>query len=171
MSRTAVTLTLLGVLALLAAPALAQPADGRPHPPPRGAPDGPPPLDRLLERHADELGIGEETLDAIAEVVEATRPELDKNHDAIRDLRRGFHELLAADEPDRELVMQQIELIHEEEMALHKLEIELLLDIRSMLSPEQRAALEAFVKERGGPEGGPPPGPPPRGERRGPPPR
>ena len=175
MNRVGVSLYLAGVLALLAGPALAKP----PGPPPHhgGKPPGPPPLDRVLEDHAEELGIDEETLDAIAEVVEATRPEMDKKHEEIRDLRRGFHELLGVDEPDRDLVFQQIEIIGEAEIELHKLEIEMLMDIRSMLSAEQRAALEEFVKERGGPDGdrrrrGPPPrgDQPPAGHHGGPPP-
>jgi Spy/CpxP family protein refolding chaperone len=173
MKRVGVSLCIAGVLALLAGPVSAQPKG----PPPQGGPPhGPPPLDRVLEDHAEELGIDEETLDAISELVEATRPELDKKHEEIRDLRRGFHELLGVDEPDRDLVLQQIEIIGEAEIALHKLEIEMLMDIRSMLTAEQRAALEEFVKERGGRDGdrrGPPPrgGPPPRDGDPRPPPR
>jgi len=170
MNRVGVSLYLLAVLALVGQPALARP----PGHGPGGGKHGPPPLDRVLEKHAEELGIDDETLDAIAELVEATRPELDKKHDEIRDLRKGFHELLGADEPDRELVLQQIETIGEAEIELHKLEIEMLLDIRSMLTPEQRAALEEFVKERGGPKDhhrGPPPHGGPPGGGHGPPPR
>lgn len=160
MNRVGISVLIASVLVLVASQALARP----PGPPHHGGPaPGPPPLDRILEHHAEELGIDEATLDAIAELVETIRPELIKKHDEIRDLRRGFHELLEADEPDRELVLQQIEIIGEAEIELHKLEIEMLLDIRSMLTPEQRAALEAFVKERGGPGGERHRGPPPHG--------
>lgn len=138
----------LVLVGLWAGSAMAQPE------PPDGRPPHPPHPDEVLVDQAEELGIDEETLAEIKGIVGDARPTLDELHAAVRDERRQFHELLEQDEPDREAVFRQIESIAEAEVALHKLEIEVLLDIRALLTPEQREALGAHAPP---PDGPPPP--------------
>jgi hypothetical protein len=73
--------------------------------------------------------------------------------------------LLREDEPDREAVLAQVEVLGAAETAKLRHSLEVLLDIHALLTPEQLRALEAMKPPGppGGPMGGPPGGGPPGG--------
>jgi len=141
-----------------------------PEPPPGGAPrfhrDGPPPFEKILERHAVRLGLGDETRAEIRRIADAARPEGERLRAALGAERRRMRDLLGADTPDEAAVMAQAERIGGAETAVQKHRLRTMLEIRAILTPEQRAELVKIHAERkerwqmrGG--GGPAPGPPP----------
>jgi Spy/CpxP family protein refolding chaperone len=132
----------LALLLLLAAP-LAE-AGEKPH----GRRHGPPPLDAILERNAERLGIDAETLARIRATADAYRPEHDRLKDEVHALRRELRGLLEAESPDREAVMAVADRIGATETALDKHRLATLLEVRAMLTPEQREELVSIFEER-----------------------
>ena len=137
----AIALAILALLVTWTAPALAQPR------PPRD--DGPPAP--LIAEHADELGLDEDTRDQIETTVERSRRESQRLRRAHRQTGRSLHELLELDEPDREAVMRQAEVMGEIETERRKLRLGAMLEIRELLSPEQREQL-VEMRERDRPQ-------------------
>jgi hypothetical protein len=120
---------------LLAPLAMAQPGGDRPCGP-EGEGDRQPPHELIFE-NADELGIDQPTLDAMADIFEANRPEMEALHEAIRD----------ADEADRQALIEE----------LHELGRGTMDEAMALLSPEQQDAVkELLPPPPGGPDGGPP---------------
>ena len=154
----------------LAGTSAARPPMGGP-----GGPGGPGGHDpgRLIDEHAEELGLDDETREAIQRIVDDSREEARGFHDELRGLHDAMRTLLSQDEPDEAAVMQQAETIGKVETEMHKHRLSTLLAIRALLTPEQRAELTRMREEmrgekrgRGGPRrgNGPPPGSE-RGER------
>ena len=107
-----------------------------------------PPLDELLERHAERLGLDDGTLARIREVESASRPEHERLADALHALRREMHDKLGEDAPDREAVMALADRIGAAETELDKHRLSTLLEIRALLTPEQRQELVKIFDER-----------------------
>jgi len=126
-----------------------------------------------LSEHAEELGIDEATLGVIAEMEEARQPEIQQARAAVIEETAQLHELVGAEEPDREAVMLQVEILGDAEETMRKLRLGLLLDVRGLLTPTQQDALQELLGEqmedmrgrspwggRPGPRGSSPFGPP-----------
>jgi Spy/CpxP family protein refolding chaperone len=132
-----------------------------PEGPPHFGRHGPPPIDRILERHAAELGLS----DAVREQVHAIAAEAEQQEaplrEALRTQREALHGLLAQDAPDPEAVLQQAELLGAAETEMHKQRLRTLLAVRALLTPEQRQQLVKIFEEKrrqmGRRWGGPPP--------------
>jgi Spy/CpxP family protein refolding chaperone len=139
---TPILLLLLGLAAASGAP------PARAGGPPYGPGHGPPPLDALLERNAERLGLDAEALARIRAAVDASRPEHDRLSDELHTLRIEMRELLDEDAPDRDVVMALADRIGAAETALDKHRLATLLEIRAMLSPEQRRELVRIHDER-----------------------
>ena len=143
MKRIAHVLIAAAMLAQGAFAASAEP-DG---PPPFGR-HGPPPIDRILERHAAELGLS----DAVREQVHAIAADAEQREaplrEALRAQRDALHELLAQDAPDSNAVMQQAELLGAAETEMHKQRLRTLLAVRALLTPEQRQQLVKIFEEK-----------------------
>jgi Spy/CpxP family protein refolding chaperone len=162
MRRTALLASLL-VLCGFAATAVAQP----PGPPPgddgpRGmGRRGPPPIDRVLERHADELGLDEGTRAAIPVIAARSRQIEQPLNEELHELHEGMRTLLEADAPKLDDVMQWADRIGAAETELKKQRLRTMLEVRALLSPEQRQKLVKIFEERKarrkGFGGGPPP--------------
>jgi periplasmic protein CpxP/Spy len=139
---------LLVAAALLSAGfAAAASADPEGRPPHFGR-HGPPPIDRILERHAAELNLS----DAVREQVRAIAAESEEHEaplrEALRAQRDALHELLAQDAPDPDAVMQQAELVGAAETEMHKQRLRTLLAVRALLTPEQRQQLVKIFEEK-----------------------
>lgn len=135
----------------IASTGFAQPDFGGPAPgggpggrggPPRGA--GP---DRFIEEHAAQLGLDDETLQAIDGVVEESRERGRELSEDLREMHREMRDLLSQDAPEKSAVMQQAEAIGQAETELHKHRLAALLEIRAMLTEEQRAELTRIREE------------------------
>ena len=125
------------LLLVVAAPAVA----GGPH-------HKKPPLDAILERHAERLGLDAETLARIRATADASRPEHERLEEQLHALRREMHQLLSVDAPDPDAVMQLADRIGAAETELDKHRLATLLEIRTLLTPEQRRELVRIHEER-----------------------
>jgi Spy/CpxP family protein refolding chaperone len=141
---------LLAGLAVASAGFAQPPCDG---PPPGGGPGpfgGPPPgrgPDRFIEEHAAQLGLDDETVDAIDQIVDESREKAQELHAGLRDMHREMRELLSQDAPDESTVMRQADAIGEAETELHKHRIGALIKIRALLTDEQREELRGIREE------------------------
>ena len=126
--------------------------------PPFGPHHEPPPLDTILERNAERLKLDPETLAHVRAAVAASRPEHDRLADSLRSLHLEMRTLLSADDPNHDAVMQLADRIGAAETALAKHRLATLLEIRAMLTPEQRRELVRIHEEhrRAWREGKPP---------------
>jgi len=124
---------------------------------------------RLLKEHAKELGISDATLNQIKELARKGRDSRAPLDDKLEDARDKMRDLMQSDSPDRGKVMAAIEEAGRAEVALRQHDVDVLLQIRALLTPEQREAMKKLMREeRGGrgPRGGRGDGPG-RGEGRG----
>jgi Spy/CpxP family protein refolding chaperone len=137
------------LLASLLAPgtSLAQPPG-----PPRG--HGPPPgphPERFIEQHAERLGLEAETLEAIERIVHESRERGEGLRRELRDAHREMRERLSRDAPDESAIMEQAEVIGSLELEERKNRLRGTLEIRALLTPEQRQELVRIREEAGRP--------------------
>lgn len=149
-----------------AAPAAAGERRGTP-PAPMGPPPGPEgergpggmnPREglRLLKEHAKELGISEATLTQIKELARKGRDSRAPLDDRLEDARDKVQELMQSDNPDRAKVMAAIDEAGRAEVALRQHDVDVLLQIRALLTPAQRESMKKLMREeRGGRGDGP----------------
>jgi Spy/CpxP family protein refolding chaperone len=108
----------------------------------------PPPIDRILENHAEELGIDETTLEAVRDIAARAQAEEKPFHEALRAEREALHEELRRDAPDLDAVMKQADAVGAAETALHKRRLQTLLEVRAILTPDQRQGLVKLFEEK-----------------------
>lgn len=105
---------------------------------------------RMLERAAGQLGLDDATLDRIKDrVYQAEKKGIDlraKLELAKLELRRT----LDADAPPKDEAMKRIAEVGRLETELRQHQIGLMLDVKAMLTPEQRQMLEKMRGERAG---------------------
>jgi protein CpxP len=129
-------------------------AAGPPSGAPRGTagwhhgPPGPPPMDGVLERHADELGLDADTRARIHTLAEHSREAAQPLDDQLRALHDEMHGLLEQESPSPGEVMQQADRIGAAETGLHKQRLQTMLEIRALLTPEQREKLVQIFEAR-----------------------
>jgi Spy/CpxP family protein refolding chaperone len=133
-------------LSLLLVVALATASSARP-PWGRGQAHGP---GGLLEEHVDQLGLDEETREAIRDVVRESRESSEELRDELRGLHREMKRALSQDAPDESAVMLLADRIGMLETSLHKHRLAAMLAIRSALTPEQREQLAELREEERG---------------------
>jgi Spy/CpxP family protein refolding chaperone len=131
-------LAALLAFASLAAPALAGEGHHRKKPP----------LDAVLERHAERLGLDAATLARIRAAGDASRPEHERLEGELHALRLEMRALLSEDAPDPDAVMALADRVGAAETALDKHRLATLLEIRKLLTPEQRRELVRIHEER-----------------------
>ncbi len=153
------------------------PADrpGFGHPPRgRGGAPKPPPMDRLLEEHAERLDLDSETQEQIRLITTTSRVEGDQMRDRLHALHREMRELLSQDSPDEAQVMEQVEQIGLLEIEARQHRLRGMLRVRALLTPDQRQELVRIHDEQKRSRGdrrdrddyaGPPRGSPPGGHR------
>jgi Spy/CpxP family protein refolding chaperone len=149
-SDIARTLVACGLLLGLAFPvaSLAQPPGppGGPHH--RWGHHGGPGPDRFIARHAEELGLSAETLEAIEKIVDESHARSETLREKLRGEYEVLHELLAQEMPDEPAVMSQAEVVDALKHEAHKNRLQALIAIRSQLTPEQRQELVRIREER-----------------------
>lgn len=149
-----------------------QPGAAGPPPPGDGHGPGrrPPPLDDVLERNAERLGLDERARAEIRSLADAAREESRGVETGLRTLHDEMRKLLDQETPDLDGVLRQADRIGAAETELSKLRLRTMLRIRGLLTPEQRQELVRIHEERRREHGHdappgfpPPPGPPPDG--------
>ncbi len=132
-------------IAALAIGAAGASADDGPR---RGRPShGPPPIERVLERHSERLGLDAETREKIRAIAREGREAGEPRRDELRALKRELRALLSREEPDEAAVLDQAEAIGRVETELQKQRLRTMLAIRALLSPEQRRELVRIHEE------------------------
>jgi Spy/CpxP family protein refolding chaperone len=111
---------------------------------------GPPPIDAVMERHADELGLDEATRAAIQEIAARSRLVEEPIREELQELHEGMRSLLDADSPNLDDVMQWAERSGSAQTELKKQRLRTMLEVRALLSPEQRQKLVEIFEERKG---------------------
>jgi Spy/CpxP family protein refolding chaperone len=124
---------------------LAATADGPPGPPGRR---GPPPFERILERHAERLGLDDATRAKIREVADAGRDARNAQQKQLHALRDELRALLSVDAPVESEVLAKAEEIGRVETGLEKERLRSMLAIRALLTPAQRSELVEIHRER-----------------------
>lgn len=130
----------------------------------RHGPHGPPPIENLLERHADELGLDADTRTTIRAIAAKSREDGEPVAEQLRALHEEMRLLLDGESPKLEDVMQWADRIGAVETELKKRRLRTMLEVRALLTPEQRQKLVQIFEERRGRRKGseaeaPPPGP------------
>jgi len=121
---------------------------GGPHHGPEGRPHGGPDIGMMMEHNAERLGLSDETIAKIRDISDASRKGregLEKDLDARSDELR---KLLDQDAPDRSAVMAKADAIGALKTKLRKSQLEAMLDVRALLTPEQRKELTKLHEER-----------------------
>lgn len=108
---------------------------------PRGAPY------LLFEKHAERLGLDTKTLSQIRAISEATKEQSSELRTNLEKARMTMRDLLSAETPDKAAVMKQAEIMGAIKTDLRKQRLATILEIRALLTPEQRQELIAIVKE------------------------
>jgi Spy/CpxP family protein refolding chaperone len=114
--------------------------------------------------HLKELGLTEQQRDRIEAIHDTQRRggiELRKDLELAQ---LDMQKLMRADAPDRRAIETHIDRIAGLRAQLHKARVNTMLDVRSVLTPQQRQKLEQ-LRERG-PQAGAERGPAPRGPSR-----
>jgi Spy/CpxP family protein refolding chaperone len=114
---------------------------------PRTAPRTPP-LHRFLQRNAEELEIDEETLETIVAIAEDSREEISGLRQGLASAKEELETLLKEDEPNRRAVMAQVETLGMAEIAMRQAHLTTLMDIRALLTLEQREEIERRMTQR-----------------------
>ena len=107
-----------------------------------------PPAARFIEKHAEQLGIDETTRQAIQGLVEEARTRGRETRASLKQARTDMRELLEQDSPDEAAIMQHAERLGALRTEVRKNRLRAMLQIRALLTPEQRQALTALRKEK-----------------------
>ncbi|MBI3782677.1 MAG: Spy/CpxP family protein refolding chaperone [Deltaproteobacteria bacterium] len=152
--------TMVGAALLLALPALAHPpgppdGDG----PPMGPPDGSR-MEAHFKHDLEKLGLSADQDQQVQAILDAAKTQREQQRSAVEAAMDKMHTLLEADSPDENAIMQQADTLGTLKTAQHKAMLHTLLQVRSILTPDQREKLKSMRP------GGPPPwhrhhGPPP----------
>lgn len=129
-----------------------------------GAPTPPPAYGyptAFIERHAQQLGLSDETLKKIRDVSDNSRVESERIRKQIDEAQKQMHVLLAKDMPDEKAVMEQADKISALVGEQRKNQLRSAIKVRSLLTPEQRAELDKLRKQQNAPRHAGPGGPPP----------
>ncbi len=108
-----------------------------PRPPPKRAP-----IQDAVAHHAQTLGIDRPTLDEIWGIANGARVELDAHRAVVREHKDELGKILDATEVDRKRMAAAVEKVSAAESKLRTRELEVMLEIRALLSPEQIETLK-----------------------------
>ena len=101
----------------------------------------------FLERHADELGLSQETLEAIEEITQHGMLAAEPLRQEMETQGLELRVRLNTDQPDEGAIMGLIEAIGDTRTRLQKEQIVVLLQIRRLLTPEQRDQLAVMRRQ------------------------
>lgn len=120
------------LVALLALPVLSASAGGR-HPGGHGM--------RGLEQRLEKLDLDAQVREQVDGILDAARDDARELHRETRAAHERLRSLLEQDEPDAEAVLAQADVVGALRTRAHKQKLGLLLQIRPLLSEEQREQL------------------------------
>jgi Spy/CpxP family protein refolding chaperone len=98
-------------------------------------------LDSFIAEYAERLGLDQETWAAIRTIVEASRAQGEPRRTELRQAYAQMRTLLSQETPNEAAVMQQADAIGALELAIRKQRLQVMLQIRALLTPAQRQEL------------------------------
>jgi Spy/CpxP family protein refolding chaperone len=104
----------------------------------------------FIEENAEALGLDDETLGAIRSIVGESKDKGDQLHAKARELHKGMKLLLDQDNPDEAAVMQQVDAIGAAEAEMQRHRLGTMLEIRALLTPEQREEMTRLREDSRG---------------------
>jgi len=108
---------------------------------------GPGPREGFFERKLDSLGLAPETRAAVQKLLDDARPTREAARQQIRQAHDAMKALLDAEPVDEAAVMSQADKIGALMTASHKQELRTMIQVRALLSPEERTRLEQMMQE------------------------
>ena len=130
---------LFSVLLLLATPASARPGQKAGH----GIMNP-----KRIDRMATKLGVEDTVKTQMIELVaKAKRKSIDLKRD-VKKNRKILHSLMDSEIPDRSAIMAQLDTVSGLQLDIRKLRVGTMLDIQSLLTPDQKVAMKTFLKRR-----------------------
>jgi len=142
MKRQKYLVPVSAALALVAAVTVAGPAAAWRH--------GPPP-DGGFERQLDRLNLEPAQREQIQAILDAAKPQREQMRAQLESARERMHELMKQDQPDETVIMQQADTLGQLQTEAHKSVLHTLLQVRALLTPEQRTQLEDLMPRGSGP--------------------
>jgi Spy/CpxP family protein refolding chaperone len=133
----------LGVV--LAGPLAADEGEGHRWP---GRRRGPPPIERVLELHAERLELSAEQRAQIRRIAGESSEEREQHRERLHALHEQMRAILSQDTPDEQAVMGKADEIGAAETAAQKHRLRTMLEIRALLTPAQRHELVKIHEER-----------------------
>ncbi len=106
------------------------------------------PID-LVARHAQRLGLDDETQQAIARVAEESAARQEALWEEVRAARERLHALLVEGKEDRDAVMQEAARVDALKAEAHRDRLDAVLRIHALLTPAQRQELVRIHEEHG----------------------
>ena len=94
-----------------------------------------------IERKLERLELSAETETAALAILDEARPGQRAIRARVREAREALHALLEAEPVDEAAVMAQADTVGALELEAHKVGLRTLLQVRAVLSPEERVAL------------------------------
>ncbi len=114
---------------------------------------GPGKMVRMLEKNADALGIEQATLDQIKGVLDANKAEAESLRADVKAARQALREAMQADSPDKQAVLALQSEVGAAKQAAAQHRLSVMLDVKALLTPEQKAAIQEKRAERRGKRG------------------
>jgi protein CpxP len=111
-----------------------------------GGPGGPPP-GRFIERQAERLGLDEETRSSIRTIADTSHAKGKEIRKSLRLAHREMRQLLQQDIPNEASVLQQAAKIGTLQGEEQQNRLQAMLQIRALLTPEQRQEIIQLRKE------------------------
>jgi Spy/CpxP family protein refolding chaperone len=109
---------------------------------------GPPSLARMLEKNAERLNLDATTLARIQDIATARKDRTKEMRVRAREERVKLHDMLQADNPSEGAVMAQVDILGDLHTDLQKERLSTMLEIRALLTPEQKAELAKLREEK-----------------------
>ena len=103
-----------------------------------------------LEAKLGDLALDAETRAAAEQVLAQARTEREAQREEMRDARGALRELLEQDAPALEAVMAQADAIGALDTEAHKAKLRTMIELRSLLGPEQWQELRASLRHSRG---------------------
>ncbi|MCL5270475.1 MAG: Spy/CpxP family protein refolding chaperone [bacterium] len=112
-------------------------------------------LPRILAspRAKELLQLTDEQVARIDDLTTKTRQQIEALMPQMRDARKELEDLLKATPPDKDRILEQVEVIGYLQIELTKIEMSQRLALREILTPEQIAKLEELMRNWRGPRG------------------
>jgi Spy/CpxP family protein refolding chaperone len=108
---------------------------------------------RFLERKLDKLELAPETRSAVQAVLDAAKPAREASHEQIREAHQAMRALLERDTVDEAAVMAQADAIGALMTESRKQDLRTMIQVRALLTPEDRAELQTLMQEHRGRHG------------------